>query len=122
MKKDFNKYFVATLKRTAASLSKELRDKEKFTAKIAEMQAELEKIDKKIELYDAPIKLETGGYGVEDLVVKVVNPNGTTKWELKYPDTVIPNNDGGITESITVVSDNDMAFEPDVEEVKPYLN
>ena len=122
MKKDFNKYFVATLKRTAASLSKELRDKEKFTAKIAEMQAELEKIDKKIELYDAPIKLETGGYGVEDLVVKVVNPNGTTKWELKYPETVIPNNEGSITENITVVSDNDMAFEPDVEEVKPYLN
>jgi hypothetical protein len=100
IKKDFNKYFVASLKRTAANLSKELRDKEKLTKKIAEMQSELEKINQKIELYDAPIKLETGGYGVEDLVTKVI-VNGVTRWELKYPETVIPYNAGTIIEEPT---------------------
>ena len=106
IKKDFNKYFVASLKRTAANLSKELRDKEKLTKKIAEMQSDLERINQKIELYDAPIKLETGGYGVEDLVTKVV-VNGVTRWELKYPETVIPYNAGGVVTEV-----NEPTFEP----------
>jgi hypothetical protein len=105
-------YSLTTIDLSGASIesnyigSEVFRDKEKLTKKIAEMQSDLERINQKIELYDAPIKLETGGYGVEDLVTKVV-VNGVTRWELKYPETVIPYNAGGVVTEV-----NEPTFEP----------
>ena len=97
--KEFSKFFVASLKRTAQNISKELKAKKKLEATIEAATNELDLINKKIELFDAPIKLETGGFGVEDLINMVVVNAGTDKegkpikkttFELKYPDTIVP--------------------------------
>lgn len=100
MKKEFTKFFVASLKRTAQNVSPLLKREQKLREEIKNINAELALIEEQIEVYDAPIKLTTGGYGVEDLVERVVestdkvDKNGNTikitKWVLKYPDTVIP--------------------------------
>ena len=64
------------------------------------MQEEINKLQELIDLSNAPIKLTFNGYGVEDLVKKVVtasdklDKNGnitkTTSFEFIYPDTIVP--------------------------------
>lgn len=64
------------------------------------MTNELTNLQELIDLSDAPVKLMTGGYGVEELVKKVVTPtdkldkNGNvikqTTYEFIYPDTIVP--------------------------------
>lgn len=98
--KEFNKFFVASLKRTAQNVSPLVRRKQKLNEEIADRQKELESIQKQIEVYQAPIKEATGGFGVEDLVVRTVEitdkldkegkPVKITKWSLKYPETIVP--------------------------------
>lgn len=100
MKKEFSKFFIASLKRTAQNVSPLVRRKQKLQAEIADKEAELESIQKQLETYEAPIKEATGGYGTEDLIVRTVEvtdktdkdgkPIKSTKWNLKYPDTIIP--------------------------------
>jgi len=100
MKKEFSKFFIASLKRTAQNVSPLVRRKQKLQAEIADREAELESIQKQLETYEAPIKEATGGYGTEDLIVRTVEvtdktdkdgkPIKSTKWNLKYPDTIIP--------------------------------
>ena len=100
MEKKFDKFFIASLKRIAQCESSLLRNKQKLEAEIAKRQEELESIKTRIASYDAPIIEETGGYTVEDLVVRVVettdkmDKNGKpvvkTTFNLKYPDTIIP--------------------------------
>ena len=99
-KKEFNKFEKARIKRTAQNVDQYVSKKNKLVEQIAEKQAELENLQQLIDLSDAPIKLLTGGYGVEQLVRKVVTPtdkldkNGNiiknTTYELIYPDTVVP--------------------------------
>lgn len=99
-KKEFSKFFVGTLKRTAQSVSPLVIKKQKLLAKKKEIDAELEFIQEQIEQYDAPIKKVTGGYGSEDLIERVVeatdktDKNGNivkvTKWNLRYPETIVP--------------------------------
>ena len=99
-KKEFSKFFVASLKRTAMNVSPLVRRKQKLQAEIAERQAEIDKIQAQLDGYEAPIKEATGGYTTEDLVERVVELNGktdkdgnpckVTKWNLKYPETIIP--------------------------------
>ena len=99
-KKVFTKFEKARIKRTAQNVDQYVSKKNKLVEQIAEKQAELENIQQMIDLSDAPVKLMTGGYGVEDLVRKVVTPtdkldkNGNiiknTSYELIYPDTVVP--------------------------------
>jgi hypothetical protein len=98
--KEFSKFFVASLKRTAQNVSPLVRRKQKLMAEIAERTEELESIQKQLDSYEAPIKEATGGYGTEDLVIRTVEFTGKTdkegkpikgtKWSLKYPDTIIP--------------------------------
>ena len=67
---------------------------------MAELQAEVERLDQLIELADAPTKAMTGGYGTEDIIKKVVTPtdkldkNGNvikiTTYEFLYPETIVP--------------------------------
>lgn len=100
MKKEFSKFFIASLKRTAQNVSPLVRRKQKLQAEIVDREKELESIQKQLETYEAPIKEATGGYGTEDLIVRIVEvtdktdkdgkPIKSTKWNLKYPDTIIP--------------------------------
>jgi len=99
-KKEFSKFFVASLKRTAMNVSALVREKQKLAEKMKEASEKLAIIQKQIDSYDAPIKEATGGYGVEDLIVRTVEvtdkigkdgkPAKTVKWNLKYPDTIVP--------------------------------
>ncbi len=100
MKKEFSKFFIASLKRTAQNVSPLVRRKQKLQAEIVDREKELESIQKQLETYEAPIKEATGGYSTEDLIVRTVEvtdktdkdgkPVKSTKWNLKYPDTIIP--------------------------------
>lgn len=100
MEKKFTKFELARLKRTAQNVSQFVTKKNRLVAKIAEMQEEINKLQELIDLSDAPIKLTFNGYGVEDLVKKVVTAsdkldnNGniikTTSFEFIYPDTIVP--------------------------------
>lgn len=100
MKKEFSKFFIASLKRTAQNVSPLVRRKQKLQAEIVDREKELESIQKQLETFEAPIKEATGGYGTEDLIVRTVEvtdktdkdgkPIKSTKWNLKYPDTIIP--------------------------------
>lgn len=100
MKKEFSKFFVASLKRTAQNVSPLVKRKQKLQAEIAEREEELLSIQKQIDVYEAPIKEVTGGYGTEDLVIRTVEvtdkvdkdgkPVKVTKWNLKYPETIVP--------------------------------
>lgn len=100
MKKEFSKFFIASLKRTAQNVSPLVRRKQKLQAEIVDREKELESIQKQLEIYEAPIKEATGGYSTEDLIVRTVEvtdktdkdgkPIKSTKWNLKYPDTIIP--------------------------------
>ena len=100
MKKEFSKFFIASLKRTAQNVSPLVRRKQKLQAEIVDREKELESIQKQLETYEAPIKEATGGYSTEDLIVRIVEvtdktdkdgkPIKSTKWNLKYPDTIVP--------------------------------
>jgi hypothetical protein len=99
-KKEFSKFFVGTLKRTAQNVSPLVIKKQKLLAKKNKIDSELEFIQEQIEQYEAPIKKVTGGYGTEDLIERVVeatdktDKNGNvvkvTKWNLRYPETIVP--------------------------------
>ena len=100
MKKEFSKFFIASLKRTAMNVSPLVRRKQKLLAEIAEREAELDSIQVQINTFETPIKEVTGGYGTEDLVVRTVEitdkvdkdgkPIKQTKWNLRYPETIVP--------------------------------
>lgn len=98
--KKFTKFELARIKRTAQNVDQYVTKKSKLLAEIAEKQNEVNRLQQLIDLSDAPVKLTTGGYGVEQLVKKVVTPtdkldkNGNiikqTTYEFIYPDTIIP--------------------------------
>lgn len=98
--KEFSKFEIATIKRTAQSVSSMVIKKNKIKAQIDELQAEYDQLATMQEQYEAPIKTMTGGYTTEDLVERVVENTGKvdkegrpikqTKYNLKYPKTVIP--------------------------------
>ena len=97
--KKFDKFFVANLKRTAQMVSPMVREKAKLLADIEEKQNRVATLDAQIESLDSHIRQECG-YGVEQLITrKVVNtgkvdkdgkPVKVTKWELNFPETIIP--------------------------------
>lgn len=99
-KKEFSKFFVASLKRTAQNVNPLVRRKNKLLAQIGEMREELTSIQAQIEGYQIPIKEATGGYTTEDLVERVVTetakldkdgkPIKMTQYVLKYPETIVP--------------------------------
>ena len=98
--KKFSKFEIATIKRTAQSVNPMVSKKAKLKEQIDALQAEYNQLDTMQEQYEASIKTMTGGYGTEDLVEKVIETTGavdkngkpvkTTKFVLKYPETVIP--------------------------------
>lgn len=99
-KKEFSKFFIASLKRTAQNVQPLVRRKTKLLAQIEEMRDELCSLQAQIDGYQIPIKEVTGGYTTEDLVKRVVTetakldkdgkPIKMTQYVLKYPDTIVP--------------------------------
>lgn len=100
MEKKFTKFELARIKRTAQNVDQYVSKKNRLAAEVAQKQEEIDKLQELIDLSNAPVKLTTGGYGVEQLVRKVVTPtdkldkNGNiikqTSYEFIYPDTIIP--------------------------------
>lgn len=98
-KKEFTKFELARLKRTAQNVEGFLKQKNKLEAKKAEIEAELANVNQQIELTDAPTVAMTG-YHTEDIIRKVVTPtdqvdkNGNiikkVTFEFIYPDTIVP--------------------------------
>ena len=98
--KKFSKFEIATIKRTAQNVNPMVSRKAKIKEQINALQAEYEQLDTMQEQYEASIKTMTGGYSSEDLVEKIIETTGvvdkngkpvkTTKFVLKYPETVIP--------------------------------
>ena len=99
-KKEFSKFEIATIKRTAQSVNPMVTRKNKITEQMAELQKEWDTLNAAQNQYEEAIRTMTGGYTTEDLVTKViettsaVDKNGkpikVTKYVLKYPDTIIP--------------------------------
>lgn len=111
-KKEFTKFELARLKRTAQNVEGFLKQKNKLEAKKAEIEAELENVNQQIELTDAPTVAMTG-YHTEDIIKKVVTPtdqvdkNGNVikkvTFEFIYPDTIVP----PVTEEETLVNNEE---------------
>jgi len=96
----FNKYFKGQLKRAAQDVFPLVAKREKLNKKITELQAEVKEINDAIEKRQLTIR-EATGYSVEDLIERTVVDTGkldkktgkpikVTKYDLKYPETVIP--------------------------------
>ena len=97
--KKFDKFFVANLKRTAQMVSPMVREKAKLLTDIEEKQNRVATLDAQIESLDSHIRQECG-YGVEQLITRKVVDTGkvdkdgkpvkVTKWELNFPETIVP--------------------------------
>lgn len=97
--KKFDKFFVANLKRTAQMVSPMVREKVKLLTDIEEKQNRVAILDAQIESLDSHIRQECG-YGVEQLITRKVVDTGkvdkdgkpvkVTKWELNFPETIVP--------------------------------
>lgn len=98
MKQEFNQRHIATIKRTAQNVAPIVAKKQKVLTKIEQLKVEFEALTAEQESWEAAIKTMTGGYTTEDLVSRIVettiNAEGkeikTTKYVLKYPETVVP--------------------------------
>ena len=126
-KKEFTKFELARLKRTAQNVEGFLKQKNKLEAKKAEIEAELANVNQQIELTDAPTVAMTG-YHTEDIIKKVVTPtdqvdkNGNVikkvTFEFIYPDTIVP----PVTEEETLVNNEETMIsdkESDNESTEP---
>lgn len=125
MKKEFTKFEIAIIKRTAQNANQLVTKKNKIIDKINSLNKELDSLSDMLDKYEAPIITMTGGYTTEDLVTKVVEDTGktdklghpikTTKYVLKYPDTVIPVVDDTTAEShqVPVYDPSSVAEGPD---------
>lgn len=98
-KKEFTKFELARMKRTAQNVEGFLKQKNKLEEKKTKIEEELAVINQQIELTDAPTVAMTG-YHTEDIIRKVVTPtdqvdkNGNiikkVTFEFIYPDTIVP--------------------------------
>ena len=98
-KKEFTKFELARMKRTAQNVEGFLKQKNKLEEKKAKIEEELAIINQQIELTDAPTVAMTG-YHTEDIIKKVITPtdqvdkNGNVikrvTFEFIYPDTIVP--------------------------------
>ena len=124
-KKEFTKFELARMKRTAQNVEGFLKQKNKLEAKKAKIEAELAEINEQIELTDAPTVAMTG-YHTEDIIKKVVTPtdqvdkNGNiikkVTFEFIYPDTIVP----PVTEEETTTSDVEDSSEETTETTETF--
>lgn len=124
-KKEFTKFELARMKRTAQNVEGFLKQKNKLEAKKAKIEAELAEINEQIELTDAPTVAMTG-YHTENIIKKVVTPtdqvdkNGNiikkVTFEFIYPDTIVP----PVTEEETTASDVEDSSEETTETTETF--
>lgn len=98
-KKEFTKFELARLKRTAQNVEGFLKQKNKLEEKKAKIEEELAIVNQQIELTDAPTIAMTG-YHTEDIIKKIVTPTDQVDkkgniikkvtFEFIYPDTIVP--------------------------------
>ena len=98
--KELSKFEIAAIRRTAQNVNAMVTKKTKLKEKIDALQAEYDQIEEAQEQFEVPIRRMTGGYGTEDLIVKVIEDTGKldkdgkpvklAKYVLKYPDTILP--------------------------------
>lgn len=132
--KELSKFEIAAIKRTAQNVNAMVTKKTKLKEKIDALQAEYDQIEEAQEQFEAPIKKMTGGYGTEDLIMKVIEDTGKldkdgkpiklAKYVLKYPDTILPptmdNGDGAVDDTekapeVEVPVEDAVAIDPTVE-------
>lgn len=109
MKREFNKFEIASIKRVASAVERFVQKKKKIEEQISTLKEEHSKIAAEQEIWEAPIKNMTGGFSTEDLVRKVIGENKVPKFILKYPDTVLPPEVFTTLESITSINIDDKA-------------
>lgn len=98
--REFKSIEIGQIKRTAQNVYPKVAKKNKILQQIEELRKEYEDTCEEIEDWETPIRKLTGGYTTEQLVDRVVEDTGklnkdgapikTTKYVLKYPDTVVP--------------------------------
>lgn len=108
MKREFNKFEIASIKRVASAVERFVQKKKKIEEQISMLKEEHSKIAAEQEIWEAPIKNMTGGFSTEDLVRKVVGENKVPKFILKYPDTVLPPEVLTTLENITSINLKDI--------------
>ena len=132
--KELSKFEIAAIKRTAQNVNAMVTKKTKLKEKIDALQAEYDQIEEAQGQFEAPIRKMTGGYGTEDLVVKVIVDTGKldkdgkpiklAKYVLKYPDTILPptmdNGDGVVDDTekapeVEVPAEDAVTIDPTVE-------
>ena len=115
-KKEFSKFFVASLKRTAQNVYPLVKRKTKLIEEIKTAQQELESIQVQIDGYQGPIKKQTGGYSTEDLITREVVDTGkvddkgraikSTVYKLTYPETIVPEEEAVALAKEEVIAEN----------------
>lgn len=98
-KKEFTKFELARLKRTAQNVEGFLKQKNKLKTKLAEIEEQLKVVNEQIDLTDAPTVAMTG-YHTSDIIKKIVTPTDKVDkqgqiikrvtFEFIYPETIIP--------------------------------
>lgn len=119
MKKEFSKFEISAIKRTAQNVEKFVSKKNKLKVLLVEHAEEYNKLQEMQEQWEAPIKNLTGGFTTEDLVKKVVKEVGVdkdgkaikvTQYVLRYPDTVIPTT-ADVSNGESIISSEDVAHD-----------
>ncbi len=110
MNKQFTQKTIAQWKRIAANVNADVIKRDKIIAKIAELNNELQELNSKIDLQEAPVKLVTNGFTTSDILTKVVEETGkfdkegrplkSTKYVLRYPETILPPMEGTCEEQV----------------------
>lgn len=98
--KEFSKFQIAQLKRTAQNVEQSVKRKNKLEKQIIELSQEYKQAKEEIDAWQAPIKAVFHGHTTEELVESVTTDTGkldkngkpikVTKFVLKYPDTIVP--------------------------------
>ena len=132
--KELSKFEIAAIRRTAQNVNAMVTKKTKLKEKIDVLQAEYDQIEEAQEQFEVPIRKMTGGYGTEDLIVKVIEDTGKldkdgkpiklAKYVLKYPDTILPpamdGGDGVVDDTekapeVEVPAEDAVAIDPSIE-------
>lgn len=97
--REFTKFELARLKRTAQNVEGFLKQKNKLEIQKAEIEAQLAVVNQQIDLTDAPTVAMTG-YHSSEIIKKVVTPTDQVDkkgnvikkvtFEFIYPDTIVP--------------------------------
>lgn len=126
--KEFSKFEIASIKRTAQNVEKFVSNKSKILMKIKKLEEELAYTQQLIDQWQAPVKSITGGYTTEDLIRTTTSIAGKDKdgkdiiikkFELKYPETIIP-----VFENVESISDATVGYVEKINEVEdqPTIN